>query len=96
MLSKCANPGCPAPFLYFHQGKLFRIELETAGTQGLDLDTRRARRRLEYFWLCDECAATLTLTFTKGVGVIATPVRRPVTQTQMANKERSALVGSGP
>ena len=26
MLSKCANPGCPATFLYLHQGKLFRLD----------------------------------------------------------------------
>ena len=26
MLSKCANPSCAAPFLYFHSGKLFRVE----------------------------------------------------------------------
>ena len=25
MLSKCANPDCPASFLYLHQGKLFRL-----------------------------------------------------------------------
>ncbi len=35
MLSKCANPGCPAPFLYLHEGKLFRMDIggeEAAGT----------------------------------------------------------------
>ena len=26
MLSKCANPGCAATFLYLHQGKLFRLD----------------------------------------------------------------------
>ncbi len=26
MLSKCANPGCPATFLYLHVGKLFRMD----------------------------------------------------------------------
>ena len=26
MLSKCANPGCPASFLYLHEGKLFRLD----------------------------------------------------------------------
>ena len=29
MLSKCANPGCPATFLYLHQGKLFRLDSST-------------------------------------------------------------------
>ncbi len=27
MLSKCANPGCTATFLYLHQGKLFRLNV---------------------------------------------------------------------
>ncbi len=26
MLSKCANPSCSTSFLYFHCGKLFRVE----------------------------------------------------------------------
>ena len=26
MLSKCANPGCTATFLYLHRGKLFRLD----------------------------------------------------------------------
>ena len=31
MLSKCANPGCSASFLYLHQGKLFRLETNGNG-----------------------------------------------------------------
>jgi hypothetical protein len=29
MLSKCANPGCPASFIYLHEGKLFRLDSST-------------------------------------------------------------------
>jgi len=75
MLSKCANPGCPAPFRYFHQGKLFRVELQAEGTEGLDFDTSRARRRLEFYWLCADCAVTMTLAFQKGTGIIVAPVK---------------------
>jgi hypothetical protein len=78
MVSKCANPGCPAPFLYLHQGKLFRMEAAVPGANGVpagnDPQARRLARRIEYFWLCNECAKAMTLTFEKGVGVTIKPL----------------------
>ena len=44
MLSKCANPGCAATFLYLHQGKLFRLDTNVevvAGTSGQQLKSLR-------------------------------------------------------
>ncbi len=79
MLTKCANPACSAPFLYLHQGKLFRIEVE--GVTGDDLsltsDSNRDNpsRRIEYFWLCDDCSKVMTITFEKGAGVTMAPLR---------------------
>jgi hypothetical protein len=63
MLSKCANPQCSAAFLYLHQGKLFRIETDAGPHQdpGADPGARKPIQRLEYFWLCDDCAAQMTL-----------------------------------
>ena len=63
MLSKCANPQCRAAFLYLHQGKLFRIETEAGSHQdpAADSGARKPVRRLEYFWLCDDCASQMTL-----------------------------------
>lgn len=62
MVSKCANPQCRAAFLYLHQGKLFRIETDAGSHQyPADPGTRKPVRRLEYFWLCDDCAAQMTL-----------------------------------
>ena len=75
MLSKCANPGCSASFLYLHQGKLFR--LETGGNGDVDVadpQGKHSSRRLEYFWLCDECASLMTVSFKKGVGVMTRPL----------------------
>ena len=57
MLAKCANPACSAPFRYLHEGKLFRLDLG-AGPPSADL---RIPRQLQYFWLCDRCARTMTL-----------------------------------
>ena len=78
MLSKCANLNCSNPFRYLHEGRLFRMETEIRGGDGsafgTDTDVRKSVRRLEFFWLCDNCAATMTLTYQKGVGVTARPL----------------------
>jgi hypothetical protein len=82
MLSKCANAGCSAPFLYFHRGRLFRFEAEGApGNEkvpgfGADPEIRRPPRRIEYFWLCEICCAQVTLIYRNGQGVVTTPVAR--------------------
>jgi hypothetical protein len=71
MLSKCANSSCSTAFLYLHDGKLFRMDV--ADTDVASADIRKPPRRLEFFWLCNECAASMTLTYKQGVGVVATP-----------------------
>ena len=75
MVSKCANPGCSASFRYFHSGKLFRIETSAKPTSTVveEDGMRKPLRRLEFFWLCDSCAAKLTLTFDSSVGVSVRP-----------------------
>jgi hypothetical protein len=52
VVSQCANPDCGAPFLYFRHGKL--IALRHRG------ETAPAAR-VEFFWLCGECANHITL-----------------------------------
>ena len=68
MIAKCANPACSAPFHYLREGKLFRMgfdpERSTPGPQ-LAGDPRPARK-IEYFWLCESCSATLTLVMKEG------------------------------
>jgi hypothetical protein len=73
MVSKCANPDCSVPFRYFHTGKLFRAEtslgLDRRRALGQDLPQSKPLRRLEFFWLCEDCADRMTLTFDKESGV---------------------------
>lgn len=69
MLAKCANPKCSAPFRYLHEGKLFRLDLG-AGPPSADT---RIPRQLQYFWLCDHCARTMTLVMHAGK-VLARPL----------------------
>jgi hypothetical protein len=76
MVSKCANPGCAATFLYFHKGKLFRVEApadQTLEETGYENAVKKPARRLEFFWLCDKCAAKMTLGFERGVGIAVRP-----------------------
>jgi hypothetical protein len=89
MLSKCANPGCPAPFLYLHQGKLFRMDSNSEGppTDAVT-EARRPVRRLEFFWLCDQCAVLVTLNYQKGVGITAVPLSKTqASETQVSSMQ---------
>jgi hypothetical protein len=67
MLSKCLNSGCSATFHYFGQGRLFRVDFADAGRKhaqaGEEVPAciRSQACHIEYFWLCDECTATMTL-----------------------------------
>jgi hypothetical protein len=58
MIATCANPACNVPFRYFRFGKIFMLEAN-------DVDARSRtdppKRRIEYFWLCGECAPALHL-----------------------------------
>jgi hypothetical protein len=67
MLSKCLNASCSATFQYLRQGRLFRIDFADAGRRSArsrqeTLDSRPSNAcRIEHFWLCEKCAATLTI-----------------------------------
>lgn len=72
MMSKCANPNCPALFRYFRDGKLFRVPAEaveniSAAEQGPA--TAKKIRRDEFFWLCESCSKEFTITVDPVLGV---------------------------
>ncbi len=73
MVSKCANPNCAASFRYFHIGKLFRMEtssgLERRRSMGQDEVLSRPLRRIEFYWLCENCASKMTLVCDENSGV---------------------------
>lgn len=78
MLSKCANPDCSAPFLYLHQGKLFRFEVEARSGAKPALGREAAATKIplhtEYFWLCDSCLSRMRLVQHKASEVKAVPL----------------------
>jgi len=82
MLSQCANPQCRKPFLRLGEGKLFLVETGRVTGPGESavppfVRARKLQRRVEHYWLCDECAAQWTLVSDRENGV-ALVARRPV------------------
>lgn len=89
MVARCANPYCSAPFRYLHEGKLFRVDL--GPTPPADYPSGYGReliRRVEYFWLCPQCASTNTIRVEQGaVVVLALPsMQGPETDASYANR----------
>jgi len=86
MLSQCANSNCSKPFLRLREGKLFLVETDRLNKSGEAavppfVRARQQRRRVEHYWLCDECAARWTLIYDGERGVALAPLRRPVAST---------------
>ncbi len=96
MLHKCANPNCTSPFRKLSQGKLFLVDTPREGS-----DARRAQmeeckpeKRVEYYWLCDQCSFALTLSYEKGRGVVAVP--RPGSAKKMPAATVQVVNGPNP
>jgi hypothetical protein len=85
MLSKCANPGCSATFLYLHEGKLFRLDTSVETLARIPVrEITRPSRHIEFFWLCDPCAAELTLGYNKATGIMVVPLPKQLAHAQTA------------
>jgi hypothetical protein len=66
MLSHCANSDCSKPFLKLREGKLFLVETIAVTAPAVlnartDVPQRKPPKRVEHFWLCDDCAPSWTL-----------------------------------
>jgi hypothetical protein len=72
MISKCANPTCPASFRSLRDGRVF------VGDGEVDHGSLEEQRpqRLRYLWLCSSCCRTMTVTVEDGevkiVNLVAT------------------------
>jgi hypothetical protein len=92
MLSHCANSRCSRPFLRLRQGKLFLVETEfVANVRELTAPSsprmRLQPRRVERYWLCDECAAVWTLVHDRKQGIVLMPLSRPPVGARIAVAE---------
>jgi phage terminase large subunit GpA-like protein len=93
VLHKCANPACHNPFRKLSQGKLFLVETEPVeGAKQVRCKTKSSHH-IEYYWLCDQCAFALTLSFEKGRGVVTVP-RPQLATNRLPTAPRAAEIPS--
>ena|SRR5579863_4723921 len=90
MLHKCANPRCHNAFRNITLGRLFQVESERKAhtLQRTDQSLKKPPRTVEHFWLCDECAASMTLTFDRTFGIVLTSRQNNVRKIKPARVER--------
>jgi hypothetical protein len=75
MLHKCANPECGSAFRKLTQGKLFLVETDQTNVAPEPANWKhQSQRRIEYYWLCDQCVPHLTLAYEPGRGILAVPL----------------------
>lgn len=81
MLEKCANPRCSARFLRLRDGKVFVTEAEADDHSSV---SGHGRQR-EYYWLCNSCCRTMTVTVEKGKRAHVVPLPESATATRVAS-----------
>jgi hypothetical protein len=77
MLHKCANPACTAIFRHLREGKMFYVETEVFSSPRQPNghgERRKGSRRLEHYWLCQDCCIHITLTFDQHQGILTIPL----------------------
>ena len=85
MLHKCANPDCASPFRRLSEGKLFLLQTEDGQAAEDDRnDFSRQPHRIEHFWLCNQCAGVLTLSFQRGRGMVTVPLPEAIRKKPVA------------
>lgn len=92
MLAKCTNPSCSASFRHLAEGRLFLLETEPTAR------TARANAS-EFFWLCKDCSAGMTLRLAQDGRVMATGLREalrngPQVAFASVNRENGLLLRS--
>jgi len=83
VLHKCANPVCSAQFRHLLQGKLFEVETRYVTSIDDQGTSRNVREHVERYWLCDECAADITLRFDRERGMIGVSSLRGLKKATM-------------
>jgi hypothetical protein len=61
MVTKCANASCDTSFRYLRGGKLFIHEPKSVRPLR-DVEFQERCQHCEYFWLCEQCARTMSVT----------------------------------
>ncbi len=82
MVSKCANPDCPAVFRYLREGRLFNFEVTKSNPSRVV--GVHAARIYEHFWLCPSCSVNMTLVKDNG-SVAVRPLAKAAARAGIAS-----------
>ncbi len=78
MLSQCANPACCRPLTSLSEGRLFQFEIVSisvsASDEGCEEFDESPTTETAHFWLCSECATTMSLTLEPVSGLRLVPL----------------------
>ncbi len=78
MLSQCANPACCRLLTSLSEGRLFQFEIVSISVSADDGSREdfdeTPTKETAYFWLCSECAATMSLTLEPVSGLRLVPL----------------------
>lgn len=77
MIIKCANSACSTRFRYLGEGKLFPFEIKDPSEPCKDVPNavcvRKPHHHTIFFWLCQSCAARMTVRFDQRQGIEVLP-----------------------
>ena len=99
MITKCANQMCGQPFLFFRGGKLFIVDVHSNPQPGNPSTKDQAPQKLEHFWLCEHCAATMTLVVGKGKTpriILTTCENLQLSGKRLPRRPHGAALGQAP
>ena len=78
MVAQCVNPSCCAPLHSFSEGRLFQFEVVSISVAASDDMTQafdeKPQRQTSHFWLCGQCASSMTLVLEARRGLRIVPV----------------------
>ena len=79
MVSQCSNPSCGRPLTSLSEGRLFQFEIVSISVSAIDDASTELnetpQRETANFWLCGECAASMTLTLEPLAGLRLQPLQ---------------------
>jgi hypothetical protein len=83
MLSKCLNPNCSAILHHMGQGRLYRVNFTEAGRRSaptgkvVAASIRSKSCPIEHFWLCENCATSMTIALSDAGEIHLVPLESP-------------------
>jgi hypothetical protein len=86
MISQCSNPSCGRALSSLAEGRLFQFEITSISISAIDENSDQfdetPHRETVHFWLCSQCAASMTLSLEPlgGLRVLPLDAAPPMTQ----------------